>query len=45
MMQWLKRQPDVQGPGIYFARSWGWIAVAAVVTGAYAAIFGPTLRP
>ena len=44
MMQWLKRQPDVQGPGIYFARSWGWIAVATVVTVAYAAIFGPTLR-
>ena len=45
MMQWLKRQPDVQGPGLYFARSWSWIAIAVVVTVAYAAIFGPTLRP
>jgi hypothetical protein len=45
MMQWLKRQPHVQGPGLYFARSWTWIGIAVVVTVAYAAIFGPTLRP
>jgi hypothetical protein len=45
MMQWLQRQPDGQGPGLYFARSWGWIGIAAVLTVAYAAIFGPTLRP
>jgi hypothetical protein len=45
MMQWLKRQPDVLGPGLYFARSWSWITVAVVVTVAYAAVFGPTLRP
>jgi hypothetical protein len=45
MMQWLQRQPQAQGPGLYFARSWSWIATAAVVTVAYAAIFGPTLRP
>lgn len=45
MMQWLKRQPDVPGPGLYFARSWSWIVIAALVTVAYAAIFGPTLRP
>jgi hypothetical protein len=45
MMQWLNRQPPVQGPGLYFARSWGWIAAGAAATLFYAAIFGPTLRP
>jgi hypothetical protein len=45
MMQWLQRKPDAQGPGIYFARSWIWIGIAVVVTVAYAAVFGPTLRP
>jgi hypothetical protein len=45
MMQGLQRQPDGQGPGLFLARSWGWIAIATVFTVAYAAIFGPTLRP
>jgi hypothetical protein len=45
MMQWLKRQPHAQAPGLYFARSWSWITIAVVVTAAYAAIFGPTLHP
>ncbi|HEY8054080.1 MAG TPA: hypothetical protein VIE42_14925 [Steroidobacteraceae bacterium] len=45
MMQWLQRKPDAQGIGIYFARSWIWIGIAVVVTVAYAAVFGPTLRP
>jgi hypothetical protein len=45
MMQWLKGRPDAQGPGLYFARSWTWIGIAVAVTVAYAAIFGPTLRP
>jgi hypothetical protein len=44
MMQWLQRQPQVQGPGLYFGRSWTWIGIAVVVTVAYAAVFGPTLR-
>ncbi len=47
MMQWLQRQrqPQVQGPGLYFGRSWTWIGIAVAVTVAYAAVFGPTLRP
>jgi hypothetical protein len=45
MMQRLDPTRQVQGPGLYFARSWGWIATASAVTLAYAAILGPTLRP
>ncbi len=41
----LGREPPATGPGIYFARSWEWIVVAAVLTAGYAAVFGPTLRP
>jgi hypothetical protein len=45
MMPGLQRQPVGQGAGLYFARSWGWIAIATVISVAYAAILGPTLRP
>lgn len=44
MMQWLDRRREVSGPGLYFARSWGWIAAGAGATLLYGAIFGPTLR-
>jgi hypothetical protein len=45
MSRVLGRVPPAPGPGIYFARSWGWIIVAAVLTLGYAVVFGPTLRP
>jgi hypothetical protein len=35
---------SVPGPGLNFARNWCCISVAAAVTLAYAALFGPTLR-
>jgi hypothetical protein len=41
----LGREPPATGPGIYFARSWGWIVTAVMLTVGYAAVFGPTLRP
>jgi hypothetical protein len=45
MSRVLGREPPAPGPGIYFARSWGWIIAAAVLTLGYAVVFGPTLRP
>jgi hypothetical protein len=30
---------------VVFARSWGWIGAAAVLTLAYAIVLGPTLKP
>jgi hypothetical protein len=45
MMQRIdSRTPVAEGPGLQFGRSVGWIAAAAVLTGAYAIVFGPTLR-
>ncbi len=45
MRRLLGRERVVPPPGIQFARNWGWIGVALVAVGAYAAILGPTLRP
>jgi hypothetical protein len=45
MMGWLERHRAVPGPGLYFGRSWAWIAAGLVVTLAYGALFGPTLHP
>lgn len=49
LLMWQKHRrlpaPAGTGPGLGFARSAGWIAAAVVVTAAYAAVFGPTLRP
>jgi hypothetical protein len=44
MMRLLDKSHDVPGTGMYFARSWAWIMVAATLTVAYAAILGPTLQ-
>jgi hypothetical protein len=44
MMQLLDRKRDVAAPGMVVRRSWRWIALAGVVTIAYAVILGPTLR-
>ncbi len=44
MMQLLDRGRTVPGPGLTFARSWGWIGLAAAITVAYAIVVGPTLR-
>jgi hypothetical protein len=35
--------PQVPGSGLNFPRSWTWIGISAVITVAYATIFGPTL--
>jgi len=40
----LNAKGDAAGPGLYFSRSWSWIAIALVVTLIYGAVFGPTLR-
>jgi hypothetical protein len=45
MMLGLAREPPVPGSGLYFARSWGWIVVASVITLGYAVFLGPTSRP
>jgi hypothetical protein len=45
MMRVLKWDRDVAAPGVVFARSWGWIGAAAVLTLAYAIVLGPTLKP
>jgi hypothetical protein len=41
----LNAKGEAAGPGLYFSRSWRWIAIALVVTLAYGVIFGPTVRP
>ncbi len=43
MMKRLDSKDVVPGPGLYFSRSWVWIAIALISSLAYAAIFGPTL--
>jgi hypothetical protein len=45
MRRFLDARRDVPPPGLYFSRSWPWIGAALVIVGAYAAVFGPTLRP
>jgi hypothetical protein len=42
MMQRLDPAREGSGSGLYFPRSWSWIAVATAVTLAYAAVLGPT---
>jgi hypothetical protein len=44
MMQLLDRERQVPEPGLVIQRSWGWIALGAVVTIVYGLVFGPTLR-
>jgi hypothetical protein len=44
MMQLLNREKVVPVPGLVISRNWGWIAVGAMVTVAYAAVLGPTIR-
>jgi hypothetical protein len=44
MMQLLDRNRQVPAPGLIIQRSWRWVALGAVVTIAYALVFGPTLR-
>jgi len=45
MMQLLDLKLDVPAPGLTVERSWGWIALGAIVTVLYALILGPTLHP
>ena len=40
----LNAKGDAAGPGLYFSRSWRWVAIALVVTLVYGAVLGPTLR-
>jgi Peptidase M50B-like len=40
----LNAKGEAAGPGLYFSRSWGWVAIALMVTLIYGAVFGPTLR-
>ncbi|HMD59703.1 MAG TPA: hypothetical protein VKG66_07955 [Steroidobacteraceae bacterium] len=40
----LNAKGDAAGPGLYFSRSWRWVAIAFAVTLIYGAVFGPTLR-
>jgi hypothetical protein len=41
----LANHSDIRdGPGLSFDRRWAWIVAGVLVTGVYAAVFGPTLR-
>ncbi|HEX9139299.1 MAG TPA: hypothetical protein VF848_05885 [Steroidobacteraceae bacterium] len=40
----LNAKGEAAGPGLYFSRSWRWVAVAFVLTLIYGVVFGPTLR-
>lgn len=45
MIKLLDGNLTVPGPGLYFGRSWAWIAVASAITLTYAVVLGPTVRP
>ncbi len=45
MHRMLSPSRDVPPPGLYFSRRWPWIGAALAIAGAYATVFGPTLRP
>ncbi|MGA2550703.1 MAG: hypothetical protein ABSF50_11170 [Burkholderiaceae bacterium] len=45
MMAYLSRALPSYEPGLYFPRSWAWIAVSVLVTVIYALVLGPTLKP
>lgn len=43
-MQWMDRQRQSAQPPLHLARSWAWIAVGLIVTVAYGALLGPSLK-
>jgi hypothetical protein len=40
----VRKDRNVGPPGLYFARTWAWIAVSIAAVAAYGVFLGPTIR-